>query len=125
MKKQKVTKKDNTFLWIGLGFALFAILLLVGSTLDLEVEPKVVDRSYYANYMTQQFVLNDLKSPATCEFERYTTDLVNETTPNVFIVTSYVDSQNSFGAMIRTYYIAELKYNLDTDRWTMFDLYYY
>jgi hypothetical protein len=36
-------------------------------------------------------------------------------------VSSYVDSQNSFGALIRTQYVAKMKY-LSGQKWRLVDL---
>lgn len=66
-----------------------------------------------------------LKSPSTAEFpimDYRHNDLGN----NIFVIQSYVDSQNGFGAMIRTNYTIKLKYNkgewASPRNWTIIDL---
>lgn len=50
-----------------------------------------------------------LKSPSTAKYHPPTTK-VDPTNPNLFEVSSYLDSQNGFGAMIRTYWSMKLEY---------------
>ena len=54
--------------------------------------------------MAQLYVKKYLKSPTTAKFKRYSSNDVKKIGPNHFQVKSYVDAQNSFGAMIRTYF---------------------
>jgi len=63
----------------------------------------------------QQFVLQALKSPSTAKFPPLPYDAVKINTPEgaenndgVYRVRSYVDSQNSFGAMIRNDWTVEM-----------------
>lgn len=74
-----------------------------------------------AYIMSQEFVKKHLKSPATADFPSLYADGV---TANMigrcrFGVTAFVDSQNAFGAMIRTSYSAKLRYDKNTGSWTM------
>lgn len=48
-----------------------------------------------------------LKAPATADFPS-DLDAVNPVSDSVFVINSYVDSQNGFGAMIRTRYICKI-----------------
>ncbi len=50
-----------------------------------------------------------LKSPSTADYERPTV-AQDPKDKNVFEVSSYVDSQNGFGAMVRSYWSVTLKY---------------
>lgn len=50
-----------------------------------------------------------LKSPSTAKY-KYPTTKVDPKNPNLFEVSSYIDSQNGFGAMIRTYWSMKLEY---------------
>lgn len=49
-----------------------------------------------------------LKTPSTAQFADYTKSKVTKL-GNVYIVDSYVDSQNLFGAMIRSDFVIKLK----------------
>ncbi len=57
----------------------------------------------------QYYVKQALKSPATAEFPQ-TDFLVNRLDDNRFEVVSYVDAQNSFGALLRTSWSVIFKY---------------
>jgi hypothetical protein len=50
-----------------------------------------------------------LKAPATATYARPSVS-VDPKHPDRFTVASYVDSQNGFGAMIRTYWSIDLRY---------------
>lgn len=56
-----------------------------------------------------------LKSPSTAKYNPPTTK-VDPTNPNLFEVSSYIDSQNGFGAMIRTYWSMKLEYTGTEDQ---------
>lgn len=75
--------------------------------------------------ISQQFVKAGLKAPGSAEFPSldYTSVYQGDSS---YIVKSYVDAQNSFGAKLRLHYIAKLKYNggewADHSNWTLIDL---
>jgi hypothetical protein len=54
--------------------------------------------------MAQVFVKEVLKAPSTAQFETYRNNLVQDLGNNRYQINSYVDSQNSFGAMLRAKY---------------------
>ena len=56
--------------------------------------------------MAQQFVTDTLKSPASAKYPDYDEEYVQLTGDNTYSVAAYVDSQNSFGALIRTSWTA-------------------
>lgn len=58
----------------------------------------------------RQFVTKRLKAPATAQFPRSTEAVVNEYTDKEWGVKSHVDSQNGFGALLRTQYDCTVKY---------------
>jgi hypothetical protein len=49
-----------------------------------------------------------LKSPSTAEYGRVD---VEQVATNIYKVSGYIDSQNGFGAMIRSYWQAKLTYS--------------
>jgi len=75
--------------------------------------------------ISKRFVEDRLKAPGSADFPvlDFTSKYQGDGT---YIVTSYVDAQNSFGAMIRMYYVAKLKYNggdwSSRLNWTLLDL---
>lgn len=71
-----------------------------------------------AYFLCQEFVKKFLKSPASAKFPSYLSDInadAHSVGPDEYMVLSYVDSQNSFGAMIRTRYKCVLTYNKNKD----------
>lgn len=86
---------------------------------------KETDPEDYAITMSWVFVKKNLKSPSTAEFGRiseYTLyALEGEGWEHAYEVRGPVDSQNGFGAMIRSQYISQLQY-LGEDNWSLIDL---
>lgn len=72
-----------------------------------------------AHIMSRHFVKPKLLSPASAKFPGYH-DREVSVTPGAeceFTVYGYVDSQNPFGAMIRTRYTAHMRTDKSTGRW--------
>ena len=74
-------------------------------------------------------VENRLISPSTAKFARITAHDVSvvrnaENPPDtcMWTIRSYVDAQNSFGAMLRAYYVVKVKYDARTDSWHLEDI---
>lgn len=75
-----------------------------------------------ARVMAQSFIKDRLKAPSTAEFSGYgetKTLYLGDCTHQVI---GYVDSQNSFGAQIRTHYSATVKNSKGTENWNLIDL---
>ena len=81
--------------------ALFILLMIFGSVFGNQ--PSDIE----AFVCSQTFVRNYLKSPSTASFP---IDSKVSHSENVYYVRSYVDSQNGFGAMIRSYWTCKLEY---------------
>ena len=60
-----------------------------------------------ACHMSQDYIRAALKAPATADFPRCTSPDVTYRLekPGTYIVSTYVDAQNSFGAQLRGYYM--------------------
>ena len=73
--------------------------------------------------MSQKFVKKNLKSPSTAKFPLLIDEgvKVEHQGEGKYYVRAYVDSQNGFGAMLRTKYMAEVEY-LGSDEWQLKDL---
>ena len=71
-----------------------------------------------ARFMCRQFVEDRLKAPATADFCNETVTALDG---DRFRVAGSVDSENSFGATLRTEYSCALRYDGD-ERWTLTDL---
>lgn len=71
--------------------------------------------------MMEEFVKARLKSPASAKFPWYSEDLVKDLGNGRYVISAYVDSQNSFGAMLRTNFVCTVKY-IGNDKWELEDL---
>ena len=102
------------------------ILLAVGSGESKPKDPnawKTENNSTMAYVMMQQFVEKQLKSPSTAKFPSTVNEevkIVNKGNQTYSMV-AFVDSQNSFGATIRTYFVGEIKQTSD-DQWQLISL---
>jgi len=65
-------------------------------------------------YQAQGFVEKKLKSPSSAAFQLYDENNVIQK-DSVFTIKGYVDSQNSFGAMLRSVFLCELVYHKKTE----------
>ncbi|PKH50343.1 hypothetical protein CXF68_06350 [Tenacibaculum sp. Bg11-29] len=61
--------------------------------------------------IAQIHVKRILKAPSTAKFPTLFKSKIITTNSKSYSISSFVDSQNSFGAMIRNYYTVELKQN--------------
>ena len=85
------------------------------STASAPREPGNID----AQVMCQQFIEKQLKAPSTAKFpssREWKIDHVAGTAD--YHASSYVDAQNSFGAMIRSNITCDMTYDASTKLWT-------
>lgn len=70
------------------------------------------DTPIEAYIVSKKFVLQRLKAPRSAVFPDYTDSGVGVSRyqDGKYVVTGYVDSQNSFGAMLRTGYVCTINY---------------
>lgn len=99
-------------------WAFVATVILAGCGSE---EPKSEHSKATASVMAEEFVKNSLKSPSSAKFQWYDENQVEDLGDGKYKVTSYVDSQNSFGAMLRTNYVCTVKY-IGNDKWSLEDL---
>lgn len=96
--------------WRGIGAALVGVLLLSalfgGGGDDGEAS------AYEAENQCERFLEDRLKSPSTAEF-----DLTTTGGPTTFTSAGTVDSQNGFGAMVRSDVTCTVR--LDGDTWRL------
>ena len=80
---------------------------------------KIKDNKTMAYVMMQNFVKENLQSPGTAKFE-WITESDCEITKDGFdyTITSWVDSQNAFGAIVRTQFSGVLR-QVDKDNWLL------
>jgi hypothetical protein len=96
------------------------------ATLDPSL-PRTDPESRIACTMSEHFVKQNLKSPSTAKFPSLWDEINGEGCTALFdngvwTLSSWVDSQNSFGAMLRSHYVAQLTYTLDDETWHLQDL---
>lgn len=82
--------------------------------------PKPEHDSMSAYYMSQQFAEKQLIAPSTAKFPPYSQNRVADLGGGEYVISSYVDAQNSFGAMIRTQYLCTVKH-VEGDRWQLLE----
>jgi hypothetical protein len=96
------------------------------ATLDPSIS-RTDPESRIACNMSEDFVKERLKSPSTAKFPT-AFDYINGDgcmalfNNGVWTLSSWVDSQNSFGAMIRSHYVAQLTYDAEEETWHLKDL---
>lgn len=74
-----------------------------------------------ALFECQNAVKAKLKSPSSVQFAHYGDSTITEVRDNTFRITSHVDSQNSFGAMMRSDFSCECQYK-SKDNWIVSDV---
>lgn len=120
--------------WPVIALAILAPIALVGVVHNIFFRPSGIAGSppptiqcgsgKDAYVMSQLFVEDRLKSPGSAKFPG-TADsavVVDELAECVYQVTAYVDSENSFGAFLRTGYSARMMYMPETDKWQALDV---
>lgn len=109
--------------------ALFAGLLTIRAAVGVE-GPATSARScseLQAFVMSQGFVSQKLKAPASASYPWFHDDAVNVVATGLeceFVVHAYVDSQNSFGATKRTKYQIRLIFDKASGTWSASRLYF-
>lgn len=99
--------------------ALFVMVIVFGAISGGQKSKEPTKSTAF--YMCQEFVSRQLKAPKTADFASMSDSNVSGIGNDTYSVVSYVDSQNSFGAMIRTSYRCKVKYEGD-EKWRLVDL---
>lgn len=135
-KELKEEKSKKNMKNGAIGCAILVGLIIIGSlfssggdttTSTKEKKPAVSweeqDNSIAAYIMAERFVKERLKSPSTAKFpgRSVTKNQIIKGEDNQYIISSYVDSQNSFGATIRTNFMVIVK-QVDKDNWRLVDI---
>ncbi|MFT6865914.1 MAG: DNA-directed RNA polymerase subunit RPC12/RpoP [Cyclobacteriaceae bacterium] len=102
--------------WIVVIGVIFLILYLIGSFSDdnsSSNSPSGSTNKFLAYTYAEDFVKKKLKSPGTAEFPGTfeKADHITELRYNKYKIVSWVDSQNGFGAMIRTNFSCIIEFN--------------
>ncbi|BDB52112.1 hypothetical protein [Flavobacterium ammonificans] len=101
--------------------AFFFIIFLVFKCSCSQTEEQVSKNKEQNSKITaltaaQEEVKSRLKSPSSANFP-WGIDCVTKISDNTYVINSYVDSQNSFGAMLRTNFTCQITLN-DNDTYT-------
>lgn len=122
-KPQKAVGTFGGLIVIGIAIFIFSKMFGGTGSTGASTPAKPVDYcsdTTMAFVMSQSFVEKSLKAPSTADFPYITSDgvTVSKLPSCKFQVDAYVDSQNSFGAKIRTHYVAVLGPSADGKTWT-------
>ncbi|MCO1336801.1 hypothetical protein MO867_20960 [Microbulbifer sp. OS29] len=105
-------------------FALCAIVALTNCSSETPEEraARNCQSELSAFSMAQAFTKRRLKSPKTADFSGWNDSVVVYQGDCIHTVQGWVDAQNSFGASVRTHYVAKLEYLKDEDKWHLHSL---
>ena len=110
LRKQTIRLSKNERIIVWLFIVILLILGLIAICLNSSGGgPSESDLSSMASIQCENYVRDGLKSPSTAKFPFLLSD-VEKLENNMYIVRSYVDAQNSFGALIRNNYYCKIKY---------------
>jgi hypothetical protein len=112
------TKNPTILIVIGI-IIMICLVLSILTTGNSKKEP---DLRISASVACEEFVKRQLKSPSSADFPSYDETKVKVVDRNTFEIVSYVDSENSFGAKLRSSYYCMAKYNPDKDTWSGVDV---
>lgn len=102
--QQEVIKRSIAALFI---IAIIGVFIYVNNN-DTTKIPSKSDTYISCYTYSQDLVKKKLKSPKSADFPWYSDNFIKEKGDTI-TVTAYVDADNSFGASVRTNYIATIK----------------
>jgi len=108
-EKKRWTRSDKIAL---AGFIFTVIVFVIG--LGVFERRKSIPASANTIEIAEKFILSGLKSPTTAKFSGAS---IEQRSTNVFLVSGFVDSQNSFGAMLRGTWLCLIS-NSPPNHWT-------
>ena len=100
-----------------LALIIFFSLIIIGCT-DDKVQGK-----YDAYVMMKKFVDDKLTSPSSAIYESISTIGIRQE-GNTWAFDGYVDSQNTFGVMVRKKFTIAIRYNPSSDDWSLLNLFF-
>lgn len=112
------------FVQVAIGLAIFLFLRSCFSDTPEKAEERIAKSCkdpISAFVMSQDFVKQRLKSPTSAKFHYRASDtkLIGECRT---LVNASFDSQNGFGAIIRSNYSVEMQYHKSSDNWSAHNL---
>jgi hypothetical protein len=129
---QHVLRPQDEKGWIRMIFLVLILFIVIyvatvpsesNTTTHASVTSSHIVADYEAHLIAERFIKERLKAPSTADFP-WGTYRANHLPNDSWIVSSYVDAQNSFGAKLRSNWVCELKYNgrgelADPGNWTL------
>ena len=106
------TKKEGCFAQLIIAALIVLAILGIRSCFFGESEPKEEEKEIEVFKPSKQdaavqshlCVQAYLKSPGSADFPYQDDDAIDQINDSTFVIVSYVDSQNTYGALVRTYY---------------------
>lgn len=80
-----------------------------GNAVSTNEHPKDTDLGSWAYTQAKEHVREQLKCPSAAKFPFFASNL-SQFKGQIYLMTSYVDSDNSFGATVRTHFIIKLQF---------------
>ena len=107
--------------WIAYAVLMASLLIYAASLPSPASQPMSEEKLAY--YAARTFVEQRLKAPKTAEFGTYydSNTVITKMDDNNYKIRLYVDSENSFGAMIRSEFIVDVR-KADNGDWVLMDI---
>ncbi len=127
------TSNNNIKPQISFGFLIIIItIIFIGYKACNNNNSSTVETAKPEEMQTEAYVIakifmeKNLKAPASANFPAFDYRFYASNETYQFIIKSYVDAQNIFGAQLRTYYLIQMKWNgkdwADINNWELIDL---
>ncbi len=111
----------RSFIIILIALAGLAILtFLVSGINNITTTVRANKRNLAIFNICQSFTTDALKAPATAKFPEFNSRMLTEVDDGSYIVKSYVDAQNGFGALIRSDVVCQVRPAASS--WVLLDL---
>src|SRR5690606_27387519 len=81
-----------------------------------------IPTEFDAYIMAKHFMTESLKAPSTAEFASRHKSVIRLLERDKLKVSSFVDAQNSFGAMLRTHFTIVMTVDRETQKWVVTSL---
>lgn len=109
-KKITTTPIQQNNMQIGIVAVVFVCIVCICGAMAMSGGKKEKDYKTMAGIYCQIYLQNLLKSPSSAKFPSTSQTAITELDNMTFEIRSYVDAQNSFGAMLRKYYYCKIQY---------------
>lgn len=118
--KQELTLETKVKITLVSAFLIFVYWVWPNSQPNEPIKRRSITQ-YEAKYLSEEIVKENLKSPSTASFSNLRETQITQV-DNGYKVSGYVDSENGFGAMIRSNYTVVVIYLPETEEYEYHDL---